>query len=374
VHERRQVESEVVRLADGHLYERTITQPKQALIPQRRQEMTQAYVSSQPPSPRHFPLHEGYDARVQAINSRVLPSIEDNQPPSPGDSRSRVPQHDFRMAPPRRLDGSAQSNARLRNVQVIDLTDGDDAQIAKRRRVEEPLRARQIVEFEDPHRPLGQLGAPNGLNRPARELQYHGREIIDLSNPKYTRDPLLASPRIVSDSRQVDSRMDVHGILSDARAFRPLVEVPHNIPTSRHAYGPDPARDQNLGSGFLPQQGVQHESQSSHGAQRRQVQPSDENYRSEDPAIRSERIVERHAARVPVYDGGSIPYSREYIPVIRNEVLMPDRAAQQHLQIYTNPARGPQHDRYGFRRNRCQLSDAGRLFSFHSSQLTCLQV
>ena len=374
MHERRQVESEVVRLADGHLYERTITQPQQALIPQRQQEMTQAYVSSQPPSPRHVPLHEGYDPRVQAINSRVLPSIEDNQPPSPGDSRSRVPQHDFRMAPPRRFDGNAESNARLRNVQVIDLTDSGDAQITKRRRVEEPLRARQVVEFNNPRRPPDQLGAQDGFDRPARELQYHGREIIDLSNPKYVRDPLSASPRIVSDRRQVDSRMDVHGIPSDVRAFRPLVEVPHNIPTSRYAYGPDPARDQNLGSGFLPQQRVHHEGQTSYGAQRRQVQPSDENYRPEDPAIRSEHIAERHAARVPVYDGGSISYSREYIPVIRNEVLMPDRAAQQHLPIYADPARGPQHDRYGFRRNRCQLSDAGRLLSFHSSQLTYVQV
>lgn len=336
--------------------------------------MPQTYVSSQPPSPRHVPLHEGYDPRVQPINSHVLPSIEDNQPPSSGDSRSRVPQHDFRRAPPRHFDGNPQSNARLRNVQVIDLTEGGDTPIINRHRVEEPLRARQVVDFNIPRRPPGQLVGQDGFDRPARELQYHGREIIDLSSPKYVRDPLPASPRIVSDRRQVDSRTDGHGIPSDARAFRPLVEVPHNIPTSRYAYGSDPARDQNLGSGFLPPHRVQLEGRTSYGAQRRQVQPPGEKHRPEDPAIRSEHIVDRRAARVPVYDGGSISYSREYIPVIRNDVLMPDRAAQQHLPIYADPARGPQHDRYGTRRNRCQLSDAGRLFSFHSSQLTCLQV
>jgi hypothetical protein len=372
VHERRPVEIDTIRGADGVLYERTITQ-QQASMPQRRHDLTQTYVSSQPPSPRHAPLHEGYDPRVQAVSSHILPSIEDNQPSSPGDSRSRVPQHDVRVATSRRLDDVAYSDARPRNVQVIDLTDSADAQLIKRRRVEEPPIARRYVKIDDTRRPLGQLRAPQDADRSARESQYQRREIIDLSIPTYVREPLPASSRVVAAGRQIDSRMEGQGNHPDMRAFRPLVEVQHNVAATRYASGPETARDQLPASG-LQSQRIRHEGQFPYSEERRYAQPADENYHPEDPVFRSEHVVGRQAARVPVYDSGSISYSREYIPVIRNEVLMPDPAAQRRLPIYADPARMPQDVRYDHRLNRCPLPHAGRLFPFHSSQLTNLQV
>lgn len=335
-------------------------------MPQRRHDLTQTYVSSQPPSPRHAPLHEGYDPRVQAISSHVLPSIEDNQPSSPGDSRSRFPQHDVRMAPARRVDDVTQSGARPRNVQVIDLTDDADAQLAKRRRVEDPPIARRYVEIDDTHRPLGQLRAPQDVDRSARELQYQRREIIDLSIPTYVREPLPVSTRVVATDRQVDSRMDGQGTRSDMRAFRPLVEVQHNVAATRYAPGPERARDQ------LPTQRVRHEGQLSYPEERRYAQVADENYRPQDPASYSEHIIGRQPVRVPVYDSGAISYSREYIPVIRKEALMPDPAAQRHTPMYADSARMPQDVRYD--NCLCQFSHAGRLLPFRFSQLTHLQV
>lgn len=364
MHERRPVEIDMIRSPDGRLYERTITHQPQVSIPQSRHDMTQTYVSSQPLSPRHAPLHEGYDPRAQAINSRVLPSIEDDQLASPGQSRSRVPQHDSRMAPPRLLQDEVQSNARSRNVQVIDLTDGADTQIAKRRRVEEPLGSRRIVDSNGPRRSFDQLGPQDGFDRPAREPQYHEREIIDPLTPTYIRDPFPASSRGLAASRQMNSRMDGQGIRSDSRAFRPLVEVQQNVAATRYAHAAEPARDQIPVSGFQPQR-VQYEGKVPYGNERRYVQPADENHHLHNRSIRSEHDVPRYAARPPIYDGGNISYSREYIPVIRNEVLLPGPAAHQHLPIYADPGRGPQqHDRYDFRRNRCQVLLTGRLLPF----------
>lgn len=367
------MEPGLVRGVDGHLYERIYTQPPQALIPERRHEIHQAYVSSQPPSPRHAPLHQGYDSRAQAISSHVLPSIEDTQPLSPNDGRSRAPQHDYRTDRSlHHLDDYAQTSARPRNVQVIDLTEGSNTQISKRRRVEEPVSARRHVD----HRRISSQTRPrDDYGRPAREPPQYGPEIIDLSGPRFVRDALADSPRMVADRQPIELRMDGgHGIRSDARAFRPLAEASHNAPANRYAYGPDPVHDRTRSDGFPLSPRVRHPGQINFGTERQYVQQPEAGYRPEDPAIRSEHLVTRNPARVPVYDGGGVSYSREYLPVIRNHALMPDVMAQQHQPNLVNQPRGPQHDRYDIRRNRYQLPDAGRPLPWYSSQLTHLQV
>jgi hypothetical protein len=359
------MEPDLVRGSDGHLYERVYTHPTQASIPQ-------AYVSSRPPSPRHAPLHEGHDSRVQAVSAYILPSIEDNQPPSPVDGRSRALHHDYRIDQPRWSDGHTQANARPRNVQVIDLTDGADAQIAKRRRLEEPLSVRRVIESNDNRRIAGEAATQEVYVRPTRDVQHPRREIIDLSNPIYIRETMPTNSRMVPDSRQSDLRLGGQSIRSDARTFCPLVEVPQNVPTSRHAYGLDPVHDQDLAGGLVSPSRVRREAQMA--AERRYAQPPNEKYLLEDPAIREQHVAARNTTRVPVYDNASIPYSREYIPVTRNEVLMSNPPPQQHQPIYVNPSRGSQHDRYDFRRSRSRNPDAGRRLPLHSSQLTLLQV
>ena len=353
------MEPDLVRGSDGHLYERFYTQPTQASVPQ-------AYVSSRPPSPRHAPLHVGHDSRVQAVSTYILPSIEDNQPPSPVDGRSRALHHDYRMDQPRWSDDHAQESSRPRNVQVIDLTTGADAQIAKRRRLEEPQSVRRVVESNDKRRIAGEVATQEVYIRPTRDPQHPRREIIDLSSPIYIRETMPANSRMVPDSRQSGLRLGGETNRSDARSFRPLVEVPQNIPARRHTYGPDPVHDQNLAGGFVSPSRVRREAQMPFAAERRYAQPPNEKYFLEDPVTDSERVITRTTARVPVYDNASIPYSRDYIPVTRNEVLMSNTSPHQHQPIYVNPP-GSQHDRYDFRRGRYHIQDAGRLFSSHSS-------
>ena len=368
------MQPELVRGADGHLYERIYTQSLPGPVPQRRNEGPQTYVSSRPPSPRHAPLFEEQDLRVQPISPNIIPSIEDNQLRQEA-GRSRAPRMDSHQDHPlARHEIHPESVLRSRNVEVIDLTDVADAQSAKRFQVDEPFNAWRMVSDV-------QTRPREGPIRQVYEPQHHRREIIDLSSPEYVRDPVLASPRMAQQRKRDDRVLVVDGQASrpDTHTVRSMARGPLNAPRNRYAYAAEGYQTQEPRFASPPR--FIREGRMSYGTQAQASLSPNAEYRPEDPAIRSEDFLGRRAAnhrdvpissvRVPAQDGDHAFYSREYTTVTRNEIAMTDapihRISQRQQSLYVDP---PQPGRYDSSRNRYEASDAGRPLPFLSSPLT----
>jgi hypothetical protein len=287
MHDQRPPQREYVQGRDGYLYEKIYEQSPQGSIHQRRHDAPQA----QPPSPQQAPYYEVQDSRAQAINSRVVPSIEGNPVSFSESGMSRAPRNNSRMdQPPEYLERQPQSMLQTRNVPVIDLDDGADARFLRRRRIEEPSGTRRLVSHLDDHRRLSaRTSLPEHHARPVFEPLPQRPEIIDLSSPKYVRESLHSS-RMVTDHR-----------------------------TDNEYHPEDP--------------------------------PIRSDFARRPPAYRN---VLMPALQPTAYDGDHAAYSREYIPVTTSQSQLPFSAAQRDLQqaqpqpvIYVDSSpRGPHHDRY----------------------------
>jgi hypothetical protein len=287
VHDQRPAQREYVQGRDGYLYEKIYEQPPQGSIHQRRHDAPQA----QSPSPQHAPYYEAQDSRAQAINTRVLPSIEGNPVSFSESGRSRAPRNNHRMDQAAEYpERQPQSMLQTRNVPVIDLDDGADARFLQRGRIEEPSGTRRLVsDLDDQRRLSARTALPEHHARSTLEPLRQRPEIIDLSSPRYVREP-LHSPRMVIERRTDDE------------------------------YHPeDPAIRSNFARRPPPYRNV--------------LMP---------------------ALRPTAYDVDRATYSREYISVTTSQPQLPLSAAQRDLQqaqqqpvIYVDSSpRGPHHDRY----------------------------